>query len=99
MLHSAFEIGGHHAMRHRGTLALSYVSRIMYVCVVVMRCNMDSSTWVVRVNHAATLAVVLRNLLFYCTFTVGGVVVTRMSSLHTAVVVVVCTVMVITSYT
>jgi len=101
MLHRAFEIGGHHAMRHRGTLARSNVARVMHICVIVVAAHVDSAAGVVSVNHAAALVLPflpVGNLLFYCTFTVGGVVVAGIASLHTAVIVV-GAVMVITDYT
>lgn len=52
---------------------------------------MYSSTWMVGVNHASTRLVVtssfVRHLLFYCTFTIGGVVVARVSALHATIIV------------
>lgn len=101
MLHRAFEIGGHHAVRHRSTLARSNVTRVMHICVAMVAAHMNSAAGMVSVDHAASLVVSflsVRNLLFYCTFTVGGVIVAGVASLHTAVIVV-GAVMVITNHT
>ena len=100
MLHRAFEIGGHHAVRHRCTLATANVARVMHICVIVVTAHMDCTRGVVGVDHASTLMVILsvRHLLFYCTFSVGGVVVAGITSLHPTVIVV-GAVMVITNYT
>ena len=100
MLHRAFEIGGHHAVRHRSTLARSNVARVMHICVIVVTAHVDSARGMVSVDHASALVVILSvgHILFYCTFSVGGVVVAGIASLHTAVIVV-GAMMVITNYT
>lgn len=69
----------------------------MHICVAVVAAHVDSATGVVSVYHTAPVVLAVRNLLFYCTFTVGGVVVAGIASLHPTVVVV-GAVMVITDH-
>jgi len=87
MLHCAFKVSGHHANGH---------GCVMLVPLVVPRVRMlrgvvDGATGVVGVDHASSRLVItsfLRHLLFYCAFTIGGVIVARVSALHATVIVV-----------
>ena len=75
MLHSAFEVGGHHCER----LPASHLS------TRVMVRHVNRSTGVVRVDHAATGVLLLR-LLFNSASTVGRFVVTGRATLRTSLV-------------
>jgi len=87
MLHCAFKVSGHHANGHGCVVLVPLV----VPRVPMLRGVVDSATGVVCVDHASSRLVItsfVRHLLFYCAFTIGGVIVARVSALHATVIVV-----------